>query len=99
MPTYQLVIAPAAKSDLKGIYQYGLHRWGESQSDKYLNNFKEQFLVLSEQPLIGTARPDLLLDMRTLPIQSHVVFYRVSANSVEIVRILHGRQDPNRHMK
>ncbi|WP_415186606.1 type II toxin-antitoxin system RelE/ParE family toxin [Rheinheimera aquimaris] len=30
--------------------------------------------------------------------QSHILFYRVAANHVEIIRVLHGRQDPLRHM-
>ena len=36
--------------------------------------------------------------IRSLPIQSHILFYRVAANNVEIIRVLHGRQDPLRHM-
>nr|WP_273441111.1 hypothetical protein [Sedimenticola selenatireducens] len=27
------------------------------------------------------------------------MFYRVTANRVEIIRVLHGRQDPQRHLK
>lgn len=30
MPAHQLVIAPAAKTDLKDLYQYGLRQWGHS---------------------------------------------------------------------
>jgi len=31
--------------------------------------------------------------------ESHVVFYQVQSNHIEIVRVLHARQDPNRHIK
>jgi toxin ParE1/3/4 len=99
MPTHQLVISPAAKSDLKDIYQYGLRQWGQAQSDDYLANLKNQFWLLTEQPLMGTERPELLPDMRSLPIESHTLFYRVTANRLEILRVLHGRQDPQRHIK
>ncbi|WP_349814211.1 type II toxin-antitoxin system RelE/ParE family toxin [Rheinheimera oceanensis] len=30
--------------------------------------------------------------------QSYILFYRVTANHIEIIRVLHGRQDPQRHM-
>ncbi|MCG8486743.1 MAG: type II toxin-antitoxin system RelE/ParE family toxin [Chromatiales bacterium] len=99
MVAYQLIIAPAAKNDLKDIYQYGLSQWGRNQSENYLAQIKNQLWMLSQQPLMGTERPELLPDTRSLSIKSHTLFYRVTANRVEIVRILHGRQDPQCHLK
>jgi toxin ParE1/3/4 len=99
MASHQLVIAPAAKNDLKDIYQYGLRQWGQAQSESYLSTIKNQFWLLTQQPLMGTERPELLPDTRSLPIESHTLFYRVTAKRVEIIRVLHGRQDPQRHLK
>jgi len=99
MASHQFVIAPAAKNDLKGIYQYGLRQWGQPQSESYLSTIKKQFWLLTQQPLMGTERPELLPNTRSLPIESHTLFYRVTANRVEIIRVLHGRQDPRRHLK
>jgi toxin ParE1/3/4 len=99
MASHQLVIAPAAKNDLKDIYQYGLRQWGQAQSESYLSTIKNQFWLLTQQPLMGNERPELLPDTRSLPIESHTLFYRVTANRVEIIRVLHGRQDPQRHLK
>ena len=99
MPAHQLVIAPAAKADLKDIYQYGLRQWGQAQSDSYLENLKDHFWSLTEQPLMGVERPELLPGVRSLPIESHTLFYRVNTDTVEIIRVLHGRQDPQRHLK
>lgn len=99
MPVYRLVIAPAAKNDLKDIYQYGLRQWGQAQAASYLSAMKNQFWSLTEQPLIGIERSELLPDTRSLPMQSHTLFYRITANQVEIIRVLHGRQDLLRHLK
>jgi toxin ParE1/3/4 len=99
MPAHQLVIAPAAKADLKDIYQYGLRQWGQAQSDSYLENLKDHFWSLTEQPLMGVDRTELLPGTRSLPIESHTLFYRVTTDTVEIIRVLHGRQDPQRHLK
>ncbi|WCN07794.1 type II toxin-antitoxin system RelE/ParE family toxin [Marinomonas mediterranea] len=99
MPAHQLVIAPVAKADLKEIYQYGLRQWGQAQSDSYLENLKDHFWSLTEQPLMGVERPELLPVVRSLPIESHALFYRFTADTVEIIRVLHGRQDPKRHLK
>ena len=99
MAPHRLVIAPAAKNDIKEIYQYGLRQWGQAQAESYLSTIKNQFWLLSQQPLIGTERPELLPSSRSLPVESHTLFYRVTANRVEIIRVLHGRQDPQRHLK
>lgn len=99
MPAHQLVIASAVKADLKDIYQYGLRQWGQAQSDSYLENLKDHFWSLTEQPLMGIERPELLPGARSLPIESHTLFYRVSTDTVEIIRVLHDRQDPQRHLK
>jgi toxin ParE1/3/4 len=99
MPLHQLVIAPAATTDLKDIYQYGLRHWGQTQSESYLESIKEQFWTLAEQPLIGIDRSQLLSGARSIPIESQTLLYRVTTDSVEIIRVLHGRQDPQRHLK
>ena len=99
MASHQIIITPAAKNDLKKIYQYGLRQWGKTQSEGYLSTLKHQFWLLTQQPLMGMERPELLPDMRSLPIDSHTLFYRITANRVEIIRVLHGRQDPHRHLK
>jgi len=99
MPAHQLVIAPAAKADLKEVYQYGLRQLGQTQSDSYLENLKDHFWFLIEQPLMGVERPELLPGIRSLPIESHALFYRVTTDTVEIIRVLQGRQDPQRHLK
>ncbi len=99
MAAHQLVIAAAARTDIKDIYQYGLRQWGQAKSDSYLETLKNQLWSLIEQPNMGSERPELVPGMRSLPIESHILFYRVAANRVEIIRVLHGRQDPGRHLK
>ena len=99
MSDLQLVISPAARDDLRDIYHFGLRRWGQSQSSKFLLNLKEQLWSLTTQPLIGFERPELLAGMRSFSVENHVIFYRAHSNKVEIIRVLHGRQDPNRYIK
>ncbi|MCW8917599.1 MAG: type II toxin-antitoxin system RelE/ParE family toxin [Gammaproteobacteria bacterium] len=76
-----------------------MRQWRQSQSESHLSTIKKKFWLLTQQPLMGTERPELLPDTRSLPIESHTLFYRVTANRVEIIRVLHGRQDPQRHLK
>lgn len=92
--TYQLLFSPASQADLKGIFQYGMNRWGRAQSEAYLNKIEELAWVLTEQPLIGIERKDLQPSLRSLPIEQHILFYRVLSKRIEILRVLHHKQDP-----
>ncbi|MFI8481620.1 type II toxin-antitoxin system RelE/ParE family toxin [Pseudomonas sp. NPDC078700] len=98
MTSHLLVIAPAAQNDLKDIYRYGLDQWGRNHCESYLAKLKNQFWLLTQQPLMGTERPELMPNTRSFHIESHTLFYRVIANRVEVIRVLHGRQDPQRHL-
>ncbi|MBE9538394.1 MAG: type II toxin-antitoxin system RelE/ParE family toxin [Proteobacteria bacterium] len=44
------------------------------------------------------ATEDLLPDTRSLLVEEHVIFCRIHHNRVEVIRILHGRQDVRRHL-
>lgn len=70
-----------------------------AQSIKYLEQLKEHFWSLTLNPLIGIERIDLLPGMRSISAESHIVFYRAPVDRIEIIRVLHGRQNPNRHIK
>jgi len=59
---------------------------------------KEAILVADSTTPYGTERNELLPDIRSLPIENHTLFYRVTENTVEIIRVLHGRQDAQRHL-
>jgi toxin ParE1/3/4 len=99
MAAYKLIVAPAAKNDLKDIYLYGTREWGQAQSESYLSAIKNQLWLLTEQPFIGVERAEISPEIRSLVIQSHTVFYRLTNRQIEIIRVLHGRQDPLHHIK
>ncbi|MBK1621627.1 plasmid stabilization protein [Lamprobacter modestohalophilus] len=99
MSRHPLVISPAARDDLAEIHRFGNQTWGKAQSREYLGRLKEQLWALTEFPLVGVERHDLLPELRSLPVASHLVFYRLTKGCVEIVRVLHGRQDPHRHLR
>jgi toxin ParE1/3/4 len=99
MSNHNLVISPAARDDLREIYQFGLRNWGQNQSSSYLDKLKELFWLLTEQNHIGVERPEIFPEARSFAVERHVVFYQVQSNHIEIIRVLHARQDPNRHIK
>ena len=99
MQVKRLIIAPTATNDLKEIYAYSLRQWGQSRSNRYLENIKDKIWLLIEQPLLGIERPEIFNDIRSVTIESHTLFYKVTTDTIQIIRVLHRRQDPQQHLK
>jgi toxin ParE1/3/4 len=97
MAEYKLYIAPAAHDDLEAIYRYSLGRWGAAKAARYLGQLSEVLWGLASNPEVGHKRMDIRPDIRSMVVAKHVVFFRINESRVEIVRILHGRQDPGRN--
>lgn len=99
-----LVISPAARNDLAAIHAFGRKTWGVSASDAYFSTLKSTLWRLTTQSRISKKRPDLTPpttepSIRSLFVMRHVIFYRLraqpnSTDTIEIIRILHARQDP-----
>jgi plasmid stabilization system protein ParE len=54
-----------------------------------------------EMPRFGSPVSDLAEGLYSYPQQSHVVYFRVlidASSVIEIVRVLHGRMEPARHV-
>ncbi|CAN8140865.1 Toxin [uncultured Thiomicrorhabdus sp.] len=93
-----LVLAPVAESDLKEIYRYTVENWGNKQAQDYLVHIKQSFKTLLNNPSIGRERNELGQNVRGINCKSHIIFYRHIKTELQIIRVLHGRQDPERHL-
>lgn len=83
-----------AIADLKDIGLYTLEHWGREQRNLYLQMMDVSFQQLATNPLSGKNCSDIRDGYRKFSAGSHVIFYRQkSSDSIEIVRILHGRMD------
>ena len=49
--------------------------------------------MLVENPLAGRERGELRKGLRSFPVGNYVVFYQPVADGIEIIRVMHGRQD------
>jgi toxin ParE1/3/4 len=62
-------------------------------ADRLLDAIDENCHLLARQPLMGRGRPELALDLRSLPVARYVIFYLPSAHGIHVVRVLHGARD------
>ena len=96
MAPYRL--ARAATRDLSAIRRYTREHWGAEQARRYLRDLRGRMRWLAESPNRGQDRGSLGPSLRSFPQASHVIFYRRADVGIEVVRILHQRMEPMRHL-
>jgi len=88
-----------AKADLKWIGRYTLKKWGREQRNRYLKKIDDAFHELSQHPGKGRNCDDILEGYQKCDIGKHFIFYRTTVpRHIEIVRILHGRMNLEKHL-
>jgi toxin ParE1/3/4 len=70
-----------------------LEQWGEDQANAYQATFRRAIELLRDNPQLGVARDDLASGIRSHPVDRHTIYYRLKGDIVQIVRVLHARQD------
>lgn len=94
--TYRL--SKAADRDLKRLFTASLVQFGRLQADLYYDGIVGTLNALAERPLIARERIEYGPGIRMHPFRSHVIVYRIVRVDIQIIRILHGRQDLPEHI-
>jgi toxin ParE1/3/4 len=87
------VFAPLAEADLEEIWRYSVDQWGEKQADAYISALVAAAETIAEHPHRGVACDHIREGYRKTSAGTHVIFYRVTEQQIDIVRILHKRMD------
>ena len=92
MKKRKLIIAEQAIDDLMDIWLY-IATDSIPNADRFIDFLYEKCSHLCETPNIGRKRPELLPDIRCLPVKRYLVFYRVTDKTIEIARVVSGYRD------
>ncbi|WP_147680538.1 type II toxin-antitoxin system RelE/ParE family toxin [Actinomyces ruminicola] len=96
MSVYRLT--PAARRDLSAIWDYTEGWWGPLQAETYLRELQSGLERLADDPRRGHARGDVRPGFLSYPVGRHVIFYVEQPDGVDVIRVLHQRMDPGRHL-
>ncbi len=82
-----------AFSDLLEIETYSKERWGENQTDSYMNAIYVAFKKTAEKPHIGELRQYRSFPFYMAPAERHYAVYKVIDHGIIIATVLHGHRN------
>ncbi len=88
----QYIISPEAIHDLETIIDYFATR-NVGAGDQFLDEFTKKCRDLTRFPFIGRSYGVIRPYLRGIPLQNYIIFYRVTDDSIEIMRIIKGNRD------
>jgi toxin ParE1/3/4 len=82
---------PLARSDLKEIRDF-IARDKSRVASQYMTMLKQKCELLANSPGIGIQR-DEYCKLYKYPVDSYLIFYRISQTGIDIIRVLQSNRD------
>jgi len=93
-----VVLSEDVEKDLKDIFDYTFHNYGESQAIDYVSSFDLKFDQIRLNPLMGRNRPEIRKGLRSTLNKKHIIFYKIEYQTIQLLRILHSSRDLKKHL-
>jgi toxin ParE1/3/4 len=95
----RLAYSRQAAADIGEIAEFSVAQFGDAVTADYLAGLALACKLLTEFPEMAAIYPRLKPEIRCLIYRSHRIFYRVIADEVLIVRVLHHSRDVERAVR
>lgn len=95
----QILFSPKAKQDLNDIWDYSLENWGLVKAESYLRDISAKLNLVSDNLEVSQYIDFVREGYRKVVVNSHVVFFKVNDDRIEVIRILNHKMDFDRHLK
>jgi toxin ParE1/3/4 len=86
-------ITKKALADLESIWLYTCKNWSPDQADRYYSLIINEIKYICQHPQSGRDMSHVRAGYRTSKVKSHLIFYRVQDDYIEVIRILHEKMD------
>lgn len=71
---------------------------GPIQAERYLESLNAKIEMAAEHPDFGADYGFVVEGVRRYESVSHAIYYRPTQSGILVLRVLHGRMDPARHL-
>jgi toxin ParE1/3/4 len=85
-------LLPRAEVDVEEIGDY-ISKQSPKAALRVIDAFEQRWRLLALYPFSGASRDDIGAGIRHVAVGEYLTFYRVGAEAVEILRVLHGRRN------
>ena len=92
-----LSFSPRAETEIDTIWDYSASHWGSDQADAYTDAIRDTCRDLASGMRRGRGS-NIRGGFLKCPCGSHVIWFRATDDRLDIIRILHGMQDVERHL-
>lgn len=93
-----LRFSPRARADIDGIWTYTVQKWSMEQAEAYLLAIDHALSLLRENPRLGRYASEIGDGLFRFPVASHIIYYRLASDTLNVVRVLHKSMDVERHL-
>ena len=93
MKALPFVISKKAVSDLGEIWIYTVEKWSKEQGDRYYQLIFDEINYICKNSTAGKSMEHIRKGYRASKVKSHLIFYRIVNNTIEVIRILHESMD------
>ncbi len=93
MKVLPFLISFEALSDLDEIWLYTFQNWSAEQANRYYELIFEVINNICMDPDSGKQMSHIRKGYRVSKVKSHLIFYKVEKEVIEVIRILHKRMD------
>lgn len=90
-----MIFAPRAVRDLAEIKAF-IALDDETTAERFIADLSDKIFSIARNGLGGVSRSWIRPGLRMLPYRNRCIYFRIEADTVIILRILHGRQDVSR---
>lgn len=86
-------LKPLARFDMREIWAYSVQQWGRAAANRYICDLTAAMESVAKDPYLGTSADEVRSGYRKHIFGSHVIFYKLETNGIDIARILHQQMD------
>jgi len=91
-------LSKKAETDLAELYEFGIHKFGLLQAQKYFLEMHDTFQVLNKNKDLGRDASEYIEDLKRFALKAHKLFYLQTTSGIFILRVLSQRMDYERNL-
>jgi toxin ParE1/3/4 len=96
--TRQLNVSPTAEAEIAAIWHYTAAEHGPGAADDYVADLDTVMRRLLSYPHLGEDCAAIRKGYRRIRAREHVIYYLPRKDSIEIMQVMHPRQDVRRRI-